>query len=114
MASPTLSMSGLPIKIIIRDPYVVFKAEYLWNGKVKKDGVNTNLMCCNTTGLILDAYIDFAFSHLNLFESFKIVQSQLPFTETNTTCTVNWYTTFWKSLFHRKFLSTFLLILTRI
>ena len=42
------SKSGLPIKIIkifnIRGPDVVFEAEYLWNGWVKKDGVNANLV----------------------------------------------------------------------
>ena len=28
----------------IRVPYTVFEVEYLWNGWVKKDGVNANLV----------------------------------------------------------------------
>ena len=28
----------------IKAPYVVFEVEYLWNGWVKKDGVNVNLV----------------------------------------------------------------------
>ena len=42
------SRQGLPIKIIkiynIRGPDVVFEVEYFWNDRVKKDGVNFNLI----------------------------------------------------------------------
>ena len=31
----------------IGGPYVVFKVEYLWNGWVKKDGVNANPIFCD-------------------------------------------------------------------
>ena len=49
------------IKIFnIIDPDVVFKAEYLWNGWIKKDGVNANLAFAIC--LTLDTTIDFAFS----------------------------------------------------
>ena len=59
-----LSMSGLPIKIIkfnnIRVTDVVFKPEDLWNGWIKKDGVNANLVVCGWPNL--DTHSDFAFS----------------------------------------------------
>ena len=51
MASLTmlrLSTSGKPLKIIQnynilhKGPDVTFEVEYLWNGWVKKDGVNAN------------------------------------------------------------------------
>ena len=38
-------MSWLPIKITIRQaPYDTFEVKYLWNGLVKNDEVNVNLM----------------------------------------------------------------------
>ena len=36
------------------------EVEYLWNGKVKKDGVNTNLVLCNWPTFRCPT--DFAFS----------------------------------------------------
>ena len=37
--------SGLPIKNYnVRDPYVMFEVENLWNGVVKKDVANFNLV----------------------------------------------------------------------
>ena len=31
----------------IRGPHVMFEVEYLWNGWVKKDGVNVNVVFCD-------------------------------------------------------------------
>ena len=32
----------------IKGPDVVFKIEYLWNGWIKKDGVNAKVVLCST------------------------------------------------------------------
>ena len=44
MASPMLSTSGLPTKIMITGLHIAFEVEYLWNDRVKKDRVNANLI----------------------------------------------------------------------
>ena len=51
MASPaTLRLSIIRVankNYNIRGPDVVFEVEYLWNGWVKKDGINANLVLCD-------------------------------------------------------------------
>ena len=45
ISSPILSTLGFPINIMIGRPlYVKPEVEYLWNGWVKNDGVNANLI----------------------------------------------------------------------
>ena len=58
------SKSGLPIKIMLRevDPYFVFEVEYLWNGWVKKDGINDNNLIQYDYPLFRYTTIEFAFS----------------------------------------------------
>ena len=51
----------------IRGPYVVFEVEYLWNGSVKKNGVNANVVVYDSPNL--KYHIDFAFC-LRLSEKF--------------------------------------------
>ena len=35
---------GLPMKIILEMPYVMFEVEYLWHGWVKQDVVNNDII----------------------------------------------------------------------
>ena len=44
-------------KNIIRDTYAVFEVEYLWNGWVKKDEVNANLILLNTNAITLETQL---------------------------------------------------------
>ena len=44
----------------LKGPDVVFEVEYLWNGWVKKDGVNANPVLCDLPNFKYS--IDFAFS----------------------------------------------------
>ena len=49
-----------------RGLYAVFEVEYLWSGWVKKDGVNANLVLCDSP--------NFRYSHwFYLYSSFKFV-----------------------------------------
>ena len=52
-----LSTSGLPLKIKITEDHVVFEVEYLWNGRVKKDGVSLCLnLCANVLKVSFETY----------------------------------------------------------
>ena len=65
LTTQKLSTSGLPIKIITLEAPTL-EVDYLWNGWVKRDGVNANLSFA--TGLTLDTPIDFAVSfRVNIF-----------------------------------------------